>query len=122
MAVSYTHLDVYKRQLIDIHNEAINIRNEIKMRNQSMNNQVKSISENEFKSISECSGVKTNDTGKFNENKYNESTSTKISDEFKTSSNYNDIIKNVVLESKINNNSGNEVLMEIQCNYERERE
>ena len=61
-------------------------------------------------------------TGECNENKNNEGTNTKVSDEFKTSGNYDDIVKNVVLEDKINNNRGNEVLMEIQSDYERERE
>ena len=48
MSVSYTHLDVYKRQderLRDINNEVVNIRSKIKMSNLSMNNQFKSISE-----------------------------------------------------------------------------
>ena len=55
-------------------------------------------------------------TGEYNENTNIEGTSdTKVSDEFKTSGDYDDIIKNLVLEDKINNrinnNSGNEVLM-----------
>ena len=48
-----------------------------------------------IKTGSACNGVNYNDdTGECNENKNYEGTDNKVSDEFKTSSNYDDIIKN----------------------------
>ena len=62
-----------------MNNEVINIRNRTKMRNQSMNDQFKSISENELNQISGCSGVKPNDTGECDENKNDEITDDQLS-------------------------------------------